>query len=82
MDIIKTQSSILATQGHTTLLHVKDGLVEVALRRGEAAGDRPSACYISGVAAVLLLLLLETRIDEGVEILTPPASTRTISPSL
>lgn len=59
MDLIKTQHRVLATQRNTALLHIEDGLVEVTLCGGEAAGDGPGTRYVSDVATVLLLRLLE-----------------------
>lgn len=82
MDLVETQFCIFTTQRNTELLYVENGLVEVALCGGEAAGDRPSACYVSSIAAVLLLPLLEIYVDGMKEVRTPPASTRTISPFL
>lgn len=70
------------TEGYTSLLHIQDSLVEIPLCRSEGSGDGPSASYVCYVASILLWILVGRVLLEGLEDLTPPASTRTRSDSL
>lgn len=83
MNLIQRKLGVFSAERNAASLDLENNLVEISLGRCKLAVDWPGTRNVGDVAPVFLLRVIRMNIVTArIGLLTPPASTRTISPSL